>query len=221
MFSNIVKNDILFKTANVSVLKPNVKKGILLFHRFYNENMDLQEVIKRDGLKSGKKLREEGIYFGRSVYHNNIFFRAPFVSPTKINYTSIFSELLSVYPDLFDSKKEIKNFQENYALIRVDPNQTYVFSSEIRALYFGDERTKLLNKSRVKLTDYFDIIQKNGYPNYNINTKPMWNLINKQIYYFNRNISLPKTFTEFPIERNCEILIERDILKPEEMVDIL
>ena len=36
MFSNIVKNDILFKTANVCVLKPDIKKGVVLFHRFFN-----------------------------------------------------------------------------------------------------------------------------------------------------------------------------------------
>lgn len=220
MFSNIVKSDILFKTANVCVLKPNIKKGIVLFHRFCN-NEDVLNSVKDNGLKSGKKLKEEGVDFGRSVAHNCMFFKAPFVFPKKINYSSVYTELTSIYPDLFDSKHTIESMRENYAIVRVDPTQTYVFSSEIRVLYYGDEKTRLLNQSRVKLTDYFDIIEKNGYPNYNINTKPMWNLINKQMYYFSKNVSLPKTFIEFPIERNCEIIIERDILKPEELVDII
>ena len=221
MFSNIVKSDILFKTPDVCVLKPYIKKGVVLFHRFYSENIDLVELIKKDGLKSGKILHQEGFDFGRSVYHNNIFFKAPFVSPKKINYSSVYTELTSIYPDLFDSKHTIQSAPENYAIVRVDPTQTYVFSSEIRALYYGDEKTKLLNQSRLKLTDYFDIIEKNGYPNYNRNIKPMWHLINKQMYYFSNNVSLSKLFTEFPIERNSEIIIERDVLKPEELVDII
>lgn len=221
MFSNIVKKDILFKTANVCVLKPHIKKGVVLFHRFYNENMDLVGVIKKDGLKSGKILHQEGVDFGRSISHNCMFFKAPYVSPKEINYSSVYTELTSIYPNLFDSKHIIESMLENYAIVRVDPTQTYVFSSEIRALYYGDEKTKLLNQSRVTLTDYFDIIEKNGYPNYQGINKPIWHLINKQMYYFSNNVSLPKLFTEFPIERNCEIIIERDVLKPEELVDII
>ena len=220
MFSNIVKSDILFKTANVCVLKPHIKKGVVLFHRFHN-NEGVLNSIKENGLKSGKKLKEDGVDLGRSISHNSMFFKAPFVSPKKINYSSVYTELISIYPDLFDSKHTIESMPENYAIVRVDPTQTYVFSSEIRALYYGDEKTKLLNQSRIKLTDYFDIIEKNGYPNYNKNTKPMWHLITKQMYYFSNNVSLSKLFIEFPIERNCEIIIERDVLKPEELVDII
>ena len=37
MFNNILKSDVLFKTKNVSVLKPNIKKGVILFHKISNE----------------------------------------------------------------------------------------------------------------------------------------------------------------------------------------
>ena len=139
----------------------------------------------------------------------------------KINYNSIL-ELVSIYPDLFDSKHTIQNLRENYALIRIDPTQTYVFSSEIRALYHGKEKDELLQKSRINMIEYFDIIDKNGCPNYNsLTTKPVWNLLNKSIYYFDKKIKPSKIFIEFPIERNCEIIIERDILKPDELVDVI
>jgi len=62
------------------------------------------------GLKTGKQLYEEGVDFGRTKIHPYIFFRAPYYS----------------YGE---------NKLESTAYIRVDPDNTFVFSSEIRAVY--------------------------------------------------------------------------------------
>ena len=220
MFNNILKSDVLFKTKNVAVLKPNIKKGVVLFHKIHNDEIDVLDKIKSEGLKSGKQLKREGIEFGRSIYHDSIFFKAPFVSPNKINYDSIQSELISLYPDLFD-KYLNEIFMSNIAIIRVDPNETYVFSSEIRANYYGKEISPMLEKSRITLTEYFDKIKSNSAPNYQCENQPVWNLITRDIYYFSKHYQLPNFFSNSPIERNSEILVARDIIHPNELADII
>lgn len=221
MFNNILKSDVLFKTKNVSVLKPNIKKGAILFHKIHNDQINVVDQIKLNGLKSGKQLKREGIEFGRRIYHDSIFFKAPFVSPNKINYDSIQSELISLYPDLFDSKYLNEIDMSNIAVIRVDPNETYVFSSEIRVNYYGEEIYKNLNKSRISLIDYFKQISNNCKPYYFSEKQPVWNLITRDIYYFSKNYQLPKFFSTSPIERNSEILVARDIIHPNELAGII
>jgi len=61
-------DDILYQDYDVCILKPDVKKGVLIFS---------DKSIFEDGLKTGKQLKEEGIDFGRSMIHNYSFFRAP------------------------------------------------------------------------------------------------------------------------------------------------
>jgi len=143
------------------------------------------------------------------------------VSPNKINYDSIQSELISLYPDLFNSKYLNEIDMCNIAIIRVDPNETYVFSSEIRANYYGKEISPMLDRSRITLTEYFDKIKSNSAPNYQCENQPVWNFITRDIYYFPRNIKVPKMYSDSPIERNSEILVARDIIHPNELADII
>lgn len=117
-------------TDYATILDPKcerAKKGILVWTNttIPNECPSPYKV----GLKSGQQLKKEHIAFGRTIYHPFIFFRAPYFN-NPIDYTSPKTELQSLYgPDLDINGK---------IFIRVDPNLTRVFSSEIRASYLPD-----------------------------------------------------------------------------------
>jgi hypothetical protein len=117
-------------TDYATILDPKcdrTKKGILVWTNTTIPN-DCTSPYKV-GLKSGEQLKKEHIDFGRTIYHPFIFFRAPYFN-NPIDYTSPKTELKSLYgPDL-DTNGKI--------FIRVDPNLTRVFSSEIRAAYSVD-----------------------------------------------------------------------------------
>jgi len=125
----ILPEDILFQDADVCILKPSVKKGILIFTN-YNQPAGTPSLCEA-GLKTGERLRSEKLSFvgsnlpGRKI-HPYIFFRAP-VKSTEIDYTSVDDEIESVFG-------ESALAETGYVWIRVDPAQTYVYSSEIRAL---------------------------------------------------------------------------------------
>ena len=156
----IDKEDILYQDDLVCILRPEVKKGILLFTHF-TQPKEAADSLCKTGLKTGKKMNEEGITFGRSIYHPYIFFRAPYYS-NDIDYTSVETEIKSLYGNLSDDSR---------AFIRVDPDKTYVFSSEIRVKYSPPYHTKdkqhdlamlkEVNKSKKTLTRYLSIIKDN------------------------------------------------------------
>lgn len=209
MFNNIKKSDILFKTLNISVLKPHIKKGVLVFHKIHNDETTLDN-IKKNGLKKDD--------IGHSIYRNCMFFKAPVSSPKEINYSSINSELNEVYPDLFDSDTIMDTPLHNIVVIRIDPRDTYVFSSPIRTHYYGEDIKRMLNQSRISLCDYFKIIEKNGIPVYK---NPQWHLISRKMYYFPDHFQIPTIFSADPIEQNSEIIVECDIILPEHFVAII
>jgi hypothetical protein len=156
----IDKEDILYQDDLVCILRPEVKKGILLFTHF-TQPKDVAVSLCKTGLKTGKKMNEEKINFGRAIYHPYIFFRAPYYS-NDIDYTSVETEIKSLYGKLPD---------DSIAFIRVDPDKTYVFSSEIRVEYSPPYHTKdkqhdlamlkEVNKSKKTLTRYLSIIKDN------------------------------------------------------------
>lgn len=153
--NNILPEDVLYKDDLVCILKPDVKKGIVVFSS-YKQPANSNSLCKL-GLKTGKKLKEEGVDFGRGVYHPYIFFRAPYNSPDTIDYSSIETEAEALY------EKGVLQ-KQNKAWIRVDPNKTYVFSSEIRAKQLGVDETTLnaeLERSKKTLTEYLEVITSN------------------------------------------------------------
>ena len=70
-FEDVLQEDILYQDYDVCILKPDVKKGILIYSSINEES------ILTDGLKTGKQLKKDGIDFNRSMVHNYSFFRAP------------------------------------------------------------------------------------------------------------------------------------------------
>ena len=75
----ILEEDIMYQDDLVCILKPNVKKGILVWSRYkspeikknlfdslkFTRNKPVPVGICSTGLKTGKQLKEEGIEFGR------------------------------------------------------------------------------------------------------------------------------------------------------------
>ena len=231
----INNNDILYKDDLVCILKPHIKKGIIIWSDFKEVE---GSTIAKTGLKTGKQLNKEGIDFGRNVYHPYIFFRAPYYSKT-IDYSTIDAEVNSLYGEGQITKK-------SRAFIRVDPNRTYVFSSEIRAkkkmVYFNKDGKLLndkelskthsdylmkksdknyknlyekfynneINKSKKLLKEYLDIIKYNEnleYKSYNLYSSKKVNILNP-VYPFDNS----------PIERNSEILVSIPNLTPKYFV---
>ena len=87
MANKILDEDILYQDDLVCILKPNVKKGILVWTNFTQpQNTDS---LCKLGLKTGARLHREKVDFGRDIYHPYIFFRAPYKSGPVIIKISI------------------------------------------------------------------------------------------------------------------------------------
>lgn len=232
----IEEDDIMYQDNLVCILRPEVKKGIIIWTHYTQPwNMDS---LGKLGLKTGKQLESEGIYFGRTKIHPYIFFRAPYYS-RDIDYSTIETEIISSF-----GEKQIG--RETRVFIRVDPNRSFVFSSEIRVkippVYFhisdghllsskelssthvdfimkiDDKRFKNLynqyyyseiNKSKKTLTNYLNIIKLNKSIPYKV-----YNLYSSCAV--NRTIKYP--FDNIPINRNSEILVSIPHLTPDYFV---
>ena len=180
----INSGDILFQDADVCILKPDVKKGILVFTA-YTQPAGMSSLCEA-GLKTGERLRNEGLsLFGSNLsgIHPYIFFRAPFKS-TEIDYTSVDDEIKSIFGESAIDRP-------GRVWIRVDPEQTYVYSSEIRAIKAGSPNIEEeVNKSRMKMTDFLHQLT------YNVQTaspgyKLVSNLYNYRIHIEPITLSMP------------------------------
>lgn len=101
------------------ILKPDVKKGILIFSDFTQPpNMDN---LSKLGLKTEKQFQSEGVVFGRSKIHPYIFVRALYYS-REIDYSTTVAEINSY------GEWQIGNIR---VFIRVDPNKTSVFQVKL------------------------------------------------------------------------------------------
>ena len=117
----IKENDIMYQDDLVCILRPDIKKGIIIWSRYIQpSDMDSLCIL---GLKTGEQLQSEGVNFNRNIYHPYIFFRAPYYSRS-IDYSTIETEIISSYGEKIE--------MESRVFIRVDPDKTFVFSSEIR-----------------------------------------------------------------------------------------
>lgn len=203
----IEQSDIMYQDELVCILRPNVKKGIIIWTHFTQpEGMDS---LCNLGLKTGKQLQEEGIDFGRSKIHPYIFFRAPYYS-RDIDYTSVEREIISSY-----GEEQIGT--EPRVFIRVDPDRTFVFSSEIRtkAEWYGKENVMLMN-SKKTLSNYLQIINNNMKIKKDVKPEQtIWyNLFSSQAVLFPTRAHPPIPFDKQPIEKMSEILVSIPHLTP-------
>lgn len=206
--NNITESDIMYQDHLVCILKPEVKKGVIVWtHYTQPKNCESLKVI---GLKTGDQLYREGINFGRDVYHPYIFFRAPYFS-REIDYSSVESEIFSSYGE---NQIDI----EPRIFIRVDPNKTFIFSSELRVI-----NPSKIRLSKKPMTDYFEIINRNkDLCSSNKYLKPIYNLVTSEIHKFEEykkhkiicdiddfcyKESKYNIFHDAPPNRNSEILV--------------
>jgi hypothetical protein len=207
----IEEGDIMYQDDLVCILRPEVKKGIIIWTR-YIQPPGLDSLCNL-GLKTGRQLKSEGIEFGRGIFHPYIFFRAPFYS-RRIDYSTPETEIISSYGE---EGKIRTSYLEPRAFIRVDPDKTFVFSSEIRTEEFDYAmKEDFLNKSKKTLSKYLEIINKNlETEKYKHGSKVAYNLISSEAE------SVPETFRErfplnqYPINRTSEILVSIPHLTPD------
>lgn len=201
----------MYEDNLVRILRPDVKKGIIVWTNF-NQAAEMDSLCS-SGLKTGKQLQEEGIYFGRSIFHPYIFFRAPYYSK-EIDYTSVETEINSSYGEgQFGIKSRV--------FIRVDPDRTFVFSSEIRAkTKWYDNAHKVINNSKKTLSKYLQIINDNMKIKEDIKTdqKILYNLFTSKAVLFPTRQYPHFPFDDVPIERNSEILVSIPHLTPDYFV---
>ena len=205
MANTILDKDILYQDDLVCILKPNVKKGILIWTKFTQpKNTDsLCEL----GLKTGSRLHKEEVKFGRKIYHPYIFFRAPYKSGP-VDYTNIETEIESLYGH--------NNNIASRVFIRVDPDKTYVFSSEIRSEFspkwpikYDQAINKEVDKSKKTLSQYLTIINSND-----LQTIPkpgnifMYHLYTSEKKEFPLKYNLEYPWNNYNISRNSEILVQ-------------
>ena len=234
----IEQSDIMYEDDLVCILKPEVKKGIIIWTHFTQPAGT--DSLCNLGLKAGNQLQIEGIDFGRSKIHPYIFFRAPFYS-RDIDYTSVETEIRSSYG-------EGQIGTEPRIFIRVDPDRTFVFSSEIRAkipaVYFHTSDGHLITKTELSsthskffmpLTDerYSELYNK--YYNDEINkskkTLSEYLVIIKENelrpglrtydLHTSRKVLIDSSeypYNQYPIERSSEILVSKPHLTPDYFV---
>lgn len=202
--------DVLFEDKNVCILKPESKRGVLVYN-YYTQPANT-EPICTSGLKTGQQLQKEGIDFGKTVFHNVIFFRAPFL-PGPIDYTSVETEIKSSFGDHL-----LK--QPSVVWIRVDPDKTFVFSGAIRAKFLGPQSIveAEVERSRKTLTEYLRILGENQ--------KVVAGPQQKIVYHLRSSIARPVPIAmninypsdSAPINFDSEILVGKAQLTPDAFV---
>jgi len=190
----ITDEDIKYQDAYVCILHPYVNKGVIVWHSYKNDNnINLEE----NGLKTGELLIREQINFGKITNYPYIFFRAP-----EKKYTNI---------------GEISKYT-NRIYIRVDPDRTMIFSSEIRSRYkprcyypsykYDFMVWEELIKSKKTLSEYFFIIEQNeNIINNDVNNNILYNLYTSRKYVVPKDINYEYPYDTTNINRQSEILV--------------
>jgi len=133
-------SDILFKNEDVCILHPQSTRGILVFTSTSGKD------ICSEGIFSYNELRNKHPEFGlqnrhmSDLDHNDlIFFRAPYNNDT------------STFESSYDNKSP-EDMGTGIAILRIDPNNTFVYLSEARA--HGTYNN--LQKSRISMKNYLE-----------------------------------------------------------------
>lgn len=215
---SVTDDDVYFQTNEVCILKPNVKKGIIIKHSYGDRALS---DVMTDGLRSGKNLKKNGIDFGRTRIHDCIFFRSPYLpilDTQAIDRSSVQSEIITSFGTI----------DKKCVYIRVDPTRTYTFSSEIRAKFknphgsgMSDEKATdiAVNNSKKLLTKYFDVLEQNKHltPTTQAPTA-YWNLFSSKKQYFPTVFPGQYPWDVCAIERNSEVLVKTGQLSSDSFV---
>ncbi len=218
MTIEILDTDIKYSDDKVTILHSHVKKGLLIVTFF--EPPDSGENLRETGLKTGKRLQEEGIDFGRSKIHPYIFFRAPiYVDYKKSGINTPNDELIKNYGELFE---KYAYMFPNVIAIRVDPNTTLVYPSEMRTQGFKNEKLETeLKKSEKTMTEYLKVVKENSLTeNSYFKHDIYYNLLTGEKRIVDKKWTMSYPFNKTPIERNSEVLVQIPHLTPDYFVKI-
>lgn len=199
----------MYRDEDVTILKPDVKKGILIFTG-YKQPSGMPPLCEA-GLKTGAQLQRDGVDFGRSKIHPYIFFRAPYYA-RPIDYTSVDTEIASS----FDASAS--SFSSR-VWIRVDPERTNVYSSEIRAKSPYEQAEVDIVNSRKTMSQYLEIINENAKIPPEPGKKIVYNLYSSRAQRF-IDASFNDDFVKYPlntypINTNSEVLVRVPHLTPD------
>ena len=206
----ISQADIIYEDSLVCILRPNIKEGVLVFT---NYRIPAGIDIRESGIKTGKRLHEEGVEFNRTIIHPYIFFRAPWIS-NEVDYSTYETEVNSLFGQGHIGIK-------HRCFIRVDPDKTFVFSSEIRCESpYHNDIDKEVFKSKKTLSEYLRIISCNAkLYKWTTEKQPAYNLYtSKLILVPNNDNKLMYPMSKAPISLNSEILVSLPHLTPEYFV---
>lgn len=193
-------DEILFQNEDVCILDPLSKKGVLIYTRSSSKN------ICSEGLYSYNELRKVHPELGLNNrgytddHDDLIYFRAPY-NYDVTSFTSSYG---------YNPINLIKYFGMNegsLSIIRIDPDKTYVYSSEVRVYYRGKSDT--LNKSRINFNTYLSKIKDNMNVKIIKGYKMASNILtySKELFPVKYNMHLP-WIEYFPIELNSEVIVK-------------
>ena len=221
----ITPSDIMYEDDLVRILRPETKKGVLVFSS-YKIPIGMADNVKEVGLKTGKRLHEEGFNTYFKVFHPHIFFRAPWFS-REIDYSTHETEIVSSFGQ---GHMDINN----RCFIRVDPDKTFVFSSCIREEYCqinyknAENVDAELVKSKKTISEYLKILAYNRelyktvYPISITKKQPAYHLYTSELIVFPNNgnwiATLEYPLSVAPIELNSEVLVSLPHLTPDYFV---
>lgn len=191
--------NVIFETRDVVMLKPDSNRGVLVGHRY-----DGRFNVTTNGLRSGKSLKERNSSWDERTRLNDvIFFRAPF------------------YKDNAKYVDEFSGFGK-CAFIRIDPERTYVYPSEVRVTSQYYNNPKFINKFRKPFKYYMEKIEENerrpgsaGHPGV------FYNMLTFEKIQFPPKERPGFPFTRVAIERSCEILVHADHISPELLISVM
>jgi hypothetical protein len=113
--------------------------------------------------------------------------------------------------------------EEGCVYIRVDPDATYTYSSEIRIEFYGSKiyqknpsssLNQQIENSKKTITQYLDVLNANQGLDASANHgAPYYNLFSSQKQIFAHRPAYP--WSAVPIERNSEVLVDIPHLGPE------
>ena len=232
------KRVVIFQDNNICILHPQCPHGILIRTRI---PLDMIDTVRRDGLKSGARLRSEGVEV-RMFNWNCVFFQAPcsYVEPMHSDYshTNDRAQVEEAYGGGSCDRPD-------YVYIRVDPEFTSVFSSEINAAFRSDlipgRPTTLKHQSfynsaamewlmrirdcsRKSLAQYLTIIRNNamfmedrvGIPQ----PKFQWNLYSSKVEEASDMQRILYPCDPHDVSQNSEVIINLEVIPPEWWVSI-
>jgi hypothetical protein len=183
--------DVVFQNEDICILSPNSGRGIPIYHHSRNPNLCKTGMEKVDWDKKSSVRR-------KNIDHYKLhFFRAPFTSDTR-SFEGLYGG------NSIDTMLRSDKMYKSLCTIRVDPDLTYVYSSDARI----DKEIGIdeFLGSKITLTRYLEILREDqdiAEPYYSDLLTFKKRQVEESGEYEIGNERL-----NFPIEQNSEIVVK-------------